>query len=40
MASDNNIESAQQTYGGFLNLLKFGTIVSVIAVAIVIALIA
>ncbi len=40
MASGNDMKSAERTYGGFLVLLKWGTILSAIATAIVIVLVA
>lgn len=40
MASEGNMESANQTYSGFVGLMKWGTIASVILTAIVILLIA
>lgn len=40
MASGDNIKSATATYGGFLVLLKWGTIISAILAAIVVILIA
>ena len=40
MASGHDMKSANQTYGGFLSLVKVGTIVSVLTVAFVIFLIA
>ena len=41
MASDNsNLKAHAQTYDGFLGMLKWGTIVVVIATAFVVGLIA
>ena len=40
MSSDDNMKSAEQTYGGFLVFLKWGTIVSAIFTAIVVVLVA
>lgn len=40
MASNGNIESAAQTYEGFLGLMKWGTVASVIVAALVVLLIA
>jgi len=40
MASDNNLKAHAQTYDGFLAMLKWGTIVTVVAVAFVVGLIA
>lgn len=40
MASGNDMESARETYSGFTNLLKWGSIVTAIVTAVVIALIA
>ncbi|WP_037462520.1 aa3-type cytochrome c oxidase subunit IV [Sphingobium herbicidovorans] len=39
MASEGNMESANQTYAGFVSLVKWGTIASVILAAIVVLLI-
>ncbi len=39
MASEGNMESANQTYAGFVALVKWGTIASVIVTAIVVLLI-
>jgi hypothetical protein len=39
MASEGNMESATQTYTGFVALVKWGTIASVIVAAIVVLLI-
>lgn len=39
MASANDMKAAESTYGGFLTLLKYGTIAAVVTVAVVIALI-
>lgn len=38
--SGNNIENAQQTYDGFMGLLKTGTIVAALVTAFVVVLIA
>lgn len=40
MASGNDIKAAGDTYGGFLVMLKWGTIISAILAAIVVFLIA
>lgn len=40
MAAGNDTKAAEQTYGGFLVMLKWGTIISVIVAAIVIMLVA
>ena len=40
MASGNDMKSATETYGGFLTMLKWGTVLTVIVTAVVIALIA
>lgn len=40
MASGNDMKAANESYTGFLALLKWGTILSVITVAFVIFLIA
>ncbi len=40
MASGNDMKSAESTYSGFLVMLKWGTIVSVLVAALVIILIA
>ncbi len=39
MASEGNMESATQTYTGFVSLVKWGTIACVIVAAIVVLLI-
>lgn len=39
MASEGNLKAAQDTYAGFLNFMKWGTIASVAVAAIVILLI-
>ena len=39
MASEGNMESATQTYSGFVSVMKWGTIACVIIAAIVILLI-
>lgn len=39
MASENNLSSHSETYGGFLTFLKWGSIAAVLAVAVVVALI-
>ncbi|WP_062117959.1 MULTISPECIES: aa3-type cytochrome c oxidase subunit IV [Sphingobium] len=39
MASEGNMESANQTYAGFVSLVKWGTIASVVLAAIVVLLI-
>lgn len=39
MASDGNMKSATQTYAGFVSVMKFGTIASIIVAAIVVLLI-
>jgi len=38
MASGNDMKAANATYGGFLTLVKIGTIASAIAAAVVILL--
>ena len=40
MASGNDMKAAEQTYDGFVSMVKWGSIVSAIAVAVVILLIA
>ncbi len=40
MASGNDMKAANESYGGFTTLVKWGTIASVVAAAIVIVLIA
>ncbi|MCZ8321526.1 MAG: aa3-type cytochrome c oxidase subunit IV [Novosphingobium sp.] len=40
MASGNDMKAANETYGGFTVLVKWGTIISAIAAAIVIWLVA
>ncbi|MBB4859851.1 hypothetical protein HNO88_003183 [Novosphingobium chloroacetimidivorans] len=40
MASGNDMKAATQTYGGFLTLVKIGTVASVIVAAFVVLLIA
>jgi hypothetical protein len=40
MASGNDIKSANATYGGFLSMVKIGTIVVVVIAAVVVLLIA
>jgi len=40
MASGNDIKAAEETYAGFVSMVKWGTIVTAIAIAIVIVLIA
>lgn len=40
MASNGNLNSALETYEGFLSLLKWGTAISIAAAALVIVLIA
>lgn len=39
MASEGNMESATQTYTGFVSLVKWGTIACVIVAAVVVLLI-
>jgi hypothetical protein len=39
MASGNDMKAAEATYGGFLNMLKWGTGVTIVVAAIVIVLI-
>ena len=39
MASENNTDSATETYGGFTSLLKWGTIGVFLVAAIVVVLI-
>ncbi len=39
MASANDMKAAESTYGGFISFLKVGTVVAVVAVAVVVALI-
>ncbi|WP_159647535.1 aa3-type cytochrome c oxidase subunit IV [Sphingorhabdus sp. 109] len=39
MTSDNNLGPAEETYSGFLSLLKIGTIASIIVVTLVVILI-
>lgn len=40
MASENNMKAANETYSGFLGMLKFGTIATVIVTILVVILIA
>lgn len=40
MASDGNMKSATQTYTGFIAMMKWGTVASVIVAALVVLLIA
>ena len=40
MASGNEMESARETYSGFIGIVKWGSIVTAVLVAIVIVLIA
>ncbi len=40
MASGNDMKAAESTYGGFLNLLKWGSVGVIVITAIVIVLIA
>ncbi len=39
MASGNDMKAAESTYGGFLTLLKWGSVVTAIITVVVIALI-
>ena len=39
MASEGSMESASQTYEGFVSFVKWGTIISVIIAALVVLLI-
>ncbi|MDT9011975.1 aa3-type cytochrome c oxidase subunit IV [Novosphingobium sp. APW14] len=39
MASGNDMKAANETYGGFIGLVKYGSVVVVVVAAIVIALI-
>ncbi|MBF6603860.1 MAG: aa3-type cytochrome c oxidase subunit IV [Sphingorhabdus sp.] len=39
MASDKNIESAEQTYGGFISWLKIGAVLTALTTALVVILI-
>lgn len=40
MMADQQLKAANETYGGFLNMLKFGTIATVIITTFVVILIA
>lgn len=40
MASEGNMDNATQTYAGFVSLMKWGTVASIIVTAIVVLLIA
>lgn len=40
MASGNDIKAAEETYAGFVGMVKWGSIVTLIATAIVVVLIA
>ncbi|WP_327752099.1 aa3-type cytochrome c oxidase subunit IV [Sphingobium sp. SJ10-10] len=40
MALDGNLNSATQTYEGFVSLMKWGTIASAVVAALVVVLIA
>lgn len=39
MASEGNIESATETYSGFVSIVKWGTVTCVVLAAIVVLLI-
>ncbi len=39
MASGNDIKAAESTYGGFLVMLKWGSIITAVVTVVVIALI-
>jgi Bacterial aa3 type cytochrome c oxidase subunit IV len=39
MASGNDMKVAESTYGGFLGMLKWGSVITAIVVVVVIALI-
>ena len=39
MASENNTDSANETYGGFTSLIKWGTIGAFLVAAVVVVLI-
>ncbi len=39
MASENNIDSSNETYGGFTRIIKWGTISALAAAAVVVMLI-
>lgn len=39
MASGNDMKAAESTYAGFINLVKYGTIATVLVTALVIYLI-
>ncbi|WP_417621128.1 aa3-type cytochrome c oxidase subunit IV [Parasphingorhabdus sp.] len=39
MTSDNNLSAAQETYAGFLSMLKVGTILTAIVAILVVILI-
>jgi hypothetical protein len=39
MASGNDMKAANSTYGGFTSLIKWGTIVSLLAAAVVVVVI-
>ncbi|MCE7797564.1 aa3-type cytochrome c oxidase subunit IV [Sphingobium sufflavum] len=40
MSSDQNYRAAEQTYAGFIGLVKWGTIATIIVAALVVLLIA
>jgi hypothetical protein len=40
MASGNDIKAAEETYAGFVGMVKWGTIISAVTAAIVVVLIA
>ncbi len=40
MTDDQNMKAAEQTFSGFMAMMKWGTVVTVVIVAIVILLIA
>lgn len=40
MASGNNMKAAEETYSGFVNMVKWGSVVTAVVVAIVVVLIA
>ncbi|WP_176590170.1 aa3-type cytochrome c oxidase subunit IV [Sphingobium sp. EM0848] len=40
MSSEGNMESATQTYAGFVSVMKWGTIASAVVAALVVVLIA
>lgn len=40
MTSDNNLKAAEETYNGFVEIVKWSSIIAAIVIAIVVVLIA